>query len=66
MIEFRSNWIIGVLKKLITVIFSNSTITNLSHSTSLIFRNLIIINYRGFIPKIYNWIIFIVERKIIS
>jgi hypothetical protein len=65
MIVIFSNLITGVLTKLITVIFSNSTITNLSYSISPIFSNLIHIIYRGFIPRFYDWLISIIERKII-
>jgi hypothetical protein len=66
MIVIFSNLISGVLKKLIAVAFSNSTITNLSYSNFPNFSNLIIINYKYFIPEFYNWLISIVERKIIS
>ncbi len=61
-----SNLITGVLNKLITVIFSHSPITDLSYSISPILSNLIIIIYKGFIAEFYNWLISIVERKIIS
>jgi hypothetical protein len=49
MIVIFSNLITGVLKKLIIVIFNNTTITNLSYSISPKFSNLIIIIYKGFI-----------------
>jgi hypothetical protein len=67
MIVIFSNLIIGVLKKLIiTVIYSNSTITNLSCSIFPSSSNLTIKIYKGFIPEFYNRLISIVERKIIS
>jgi hypothetical protein len=63
MIVIFSNLTPGVLKKLITVICSNSTIQfSISPNSS----NLIIIIYKGFIPEFYNWLISIVERKMIS
>jgi hypothetical protein len=65
MIVIFCNLIIG-LKKLNTVIFSNSIITHLSYSISPISSNLIIIIYKYFVPEFYSWWISIVERKIIS
>jgi hypothetical protein len=65
MIVIFSNLITKVLKMLNTVIFSNSTITNLRYSTFPIFNNLIIIIYKDFIPEFYRWLVPPIERKII-